>query len=124
MSRWRREEGNGTVTGLLLVAVALLAAGCVLLFLAAGQAATRAGTAADLAALAAADTARGLRSGSACAVAAEISQANGAVLRECTVEPTGDTVRLVVGVDVRFSFAGMTLYQAAASARAGPPQLN
>lgn len=124
MNRWQRSEGNGTVMGLLLVSVAVLAAGCVLLFLAASHAALQAGTAADLAALAAADAARGLRQGNPCAVAEELSQANGASLEECEVEGPGDTVRLQVSVEVRFAFAGMALYTAQASARAGPPDLH
>lgn len=123
MNRWVNNHGSGSVLGLLLVAVALLAAGCVLLFLAAGQATTRAGTAADLAALAAADTARGLRAGSPCDVAQALTETNGAMLTECRVEGAGDTVRLSVAVEVGFSFAGLRLYRATATARAGPPAL-
>lgn len=123
MNRWRAEPGNGTVLGLLLVAVSLLAAGCILLLLAASHAAIRAGSAADLAALAAADAARGLRAGDPCTVAAELSTANGARLRDCRVEGSGDTVRLRVSVEVGFGFAGLRLHEASASARAGPPAL-
>lgn len=123
MTRFKSSQGNGTVLGILLVIVALLAAGCVLLFVAASHAATQAGTAADLAALAAADTARGIRHGAPCAVAEMLSRANGAVLEECAIEPTGDTVRVKVSVPVSFGFAGIQLYPATAVARAGPPHL-
>lgn len=123
MRWWYRSEGNGTVMGLLLVVLTLLALGCVLLFVAASGAATQAGTAADLAALAAADTARGLRPGTPCTVAEALSRANGAVLEECHIETPGDTVRITVSVPVNFAFSGISLYHASAASRAGPPDL-
>jgi len=121
--RLRQETGNGTVLALLLIAVGLLASGAILVFVAATQAATRAGTAADLAALAAADTARGLREGDPCAVAQGLAERNGASVRSCVVENPGSTVRITVAVPARFSFAQLAIYEASASARAGPPPL-
>lgn len=79
-----------------------------------------AATAADLAALAAADTARGLRNGEPCAVADEVATANGAELVGCAAHPQRPgTVDVRVAVDVRgvFGFVGA----AEGIARAGPP---
>ncbi|WP_237189458.1 Rv3654c family TadE-like protein [Rothia nasimurium] len=80
----------------------------------------RAATAADLAALAAADAARGLTPGQPCDLAAEVSQANGAELAGCgrPAQSTGTVdVRVTVPIPGPFSFLG----PAQGKSRAGPP---
>ena len=116
------ERGSGTVLGLALLLVGILACGAIALILSAGHAATRAGTAADLAALAAADTARGLREGEPCAVAVQIAGSNGAGVEHCALQG-GQVVQVSVSLPVGFTFAGLNVYQARATARAGPPPL-
>ncbi len=78
-------------------------------------AASRAAAAADLAALAAADAARGITSGEPCAVAREVALKNNATLAACAEGPD-DTVQ----VRTEFS-AGPFLGAATGLARAGPP---
>ncbi|MDO5753396.1 Rv3654c family TadE-like protein [Arthrobacter sp.] len=108
------ESGAGTMlaTGLALAVLLLMA-----LLLGLGQAAAaaaRAATAADLAALAAADAYRGLSQGAPCQLAAEVSERNGATLHECTL--AGDR-----SVQVRVSVGTSLPWPAHGSARAGPP---
>ncbi len=107
-----------------LVVVALLIAGAVLAWVAATRAAMQAASAADLSALAAADTARGLRPGEPCKVAALLAQSNGAQLASCTVEPDGQSVRVTTHVPVGFRAMGIELYLAESQARAGAPPLD
>jgi secretion/DNA translocation related TadE-like protein len=76
----------------------------------------RAGSAADLAALAAAGRAV-TGEPDACAVAAEIADRNAARLATCTVEE-GGVVAVTVAVPVRLGPLG--LYDATGRARAGP----
>ncbi|TQL48739.1 secretion/DNA translocation related TadE-like protein [Homoserinimonas aerilata] len=71
-----------------------------------------AATAADAAALAAADVAIGIVPGIACDSAASVASANGAVLQECSLDG------LVATVSVTVSAGGLG---AAATATAGPP---
>lgn len=109
-----RESGAGTVlaAGLALAMLLLLA---VLVGL--GQAVTaaaKAGKAADLAALAAADAFRGITPGDACKIAAEVASRNGAQLRSCA--PSGDD-SVQLAVTVRSTLP----WPAVAEARAGPP---
>ncbi|WP_313814105.1 Rv3654c family TadE-like protein [Glutamicibacter sp.] len=118
------QRGSSTVAVAGIVATVLLLAAAVLGFSAAGRATMQAGTAADLAALAAADTARGLRSGDPCGTAAQVAGANHAELSSCRIEADGTTVRVAVDVRLNFSAAGITLYRAHAQARAGAPPLN
>lgn len=115
------DAGSGTVLGLILALCAVFLLGVVL---AVGQAAIlteRAGGAGDLAALAAADTARGLRIGEPCEAAEEIARANGAELTECTViDPERTTVDVQVGIDLPPALNGFG--QATGHSRAGPPE--
>ncbi|WP_258073467.1 Rv3654c family TadE-like protein [Arthrobacter sp. 08Y14] len=112
----KTEEGAGTVmvlgSGLLL----LILCAAVLILLQTAVAASRAATAADLAALAAADTVRELRSGEPCVVAAEVAGRNGAVLAACTVEAGEQTVQVETRVPIP-----LLPQPATGHARAGPP---
>ncbi|WP_307084637.1 Rv3654c family TadE-like protein [Arthrobacter agilis] len=77
----------------------------------------KAATAADLAALAAADVARGLTPGDPCRAAEVVARQHGAVMRACSVGTTGSgTAMIRVSVDGR----GL-LPDAVGAARAGPP---
>lgn len=115
------DHGAGTVFGLSLALVAIVLMAVVL---GVGQAAIlthRAGNAADLAALAAADTARGLRIGEPCEAAAEIARLNGAELLECEIpaaHPT--TVDIRVGIDLPPALS--VFGQAQGRSRAGAPE--
>ncbi|MFI7584906.1 Rv3654c family TadE-like protein [Kocuria sp. M1N1S27] len=100
------------VLGVLLLAVLMLAQ--------AGIATHRAGKAADLAALAAADTARGLVAGDPCGTAARVAGDNGARLELCElVEPE----RVVVDVRTTVALEGpfARIGPARGVSRAGPP---
>ena len=79
----------------------------------------RAATAADLSALAAADTLRGLSEGEPCANAARIAQENGANLAACTEPSRPDTMDVRVSVPITGPFA--FLGDAKGQARAGAP---
>ncbi len=68
--------------------------------------------AADAAALAAADVARGISPGTPCVMAATVAAANGALLDECLVDGVIVTVRVNVAILV---------FSVAATATAGPP---
>jgi len=109
------QRGAGSVLALLLGAVvmALLFA---LLFLAqAGIMASRAASAADLAALAGADAARGLTSGEPCAVAADVVGHHNVTLASCTVTG-GEVVEIATEMPNPFNWGVATGH-----ARAGPP---
>ncbi|MCP3426983.1 hypothetical protein NBM05_13430 [Rothia sp. AR01] len=80
----------------------------------------RAATAADLAALAAADAARGLRDGIPCEEAERTAASNGARMTDCAAAPGivgGMDVRVSVGLAPAVGFLG----PARGLARAGPP---
>ncbi len=77
--------------------------------------ASRAAAAADLAALAAADAARGITAGQPCAIAAEVARRNNARVLSCT-EGSGETVQVRTELNV-----GTVLGAATGLARAGPP---
>ncbi|WP_144791175.1 Rv3654c family TadE-like protein [Kocuria palustris] len=115
------DRGAGTVLGLILALVAVF---LITAALGVGQAAIlthRAGNAADLSALAAADTARGLRIGEPCEVAAELARLNGAQLTDCAiVGPDATTADVSVGVDLPSALA--VLGQAHGRSRAGAPE--
>ncbi|MGV0108630.1 MULTISPECIES: Rv3654c family TadE-like protein [unclassified Arthrobacter] len=115
--RLDHETGAGTVLMAGLALLALLLIGSAGLLLQAASAASKAATAADLSALAAADTARGLAVGEPCTVAAEVAARHGATVQDCTVEATGEGT---VTVRVRIDLAGV-LPDAVGAARAGPP---
>ncbi|MDP5227571.1 MULTISPECIES: Rv3654c family TadE-like protein [Arthrobacter] len=116
--RWdRTEHGAGTVLALGLGMVLLLGFLVIALLAQAGTLASRAAAAADLAALAAADAARGLRDGEPCALASEIAGRNGARVDSCTVTgPEADIVEVHTGID-----GVLGLAHATGRARAGPP---
>lgn len=115
--RLDHETGAGTVLMAGLALLALLLIGSAGLLLQAASAASRAATAADLSALAAADTARGLTAGEPCVVAAEVAARHGATVQDCAVGATGEGT---VTVRVRIDLAGV-LPDAVGAARAGPP---
>jgi secretion/DNA translocation related TadE-like protein len=119
----KSEQGSGTVMATALVIAALLIISAVLAWVGATRAAMQAASAADLSALAAADTARGLRPGDPCSVAALIAESNGAQLSACTVEADGQSVRIATSVPVGIRAMGIELYLAQAQARAGAPPL-
>jgi len=114
-----REEGAGTVMAMgLAIVLLMLLAGMMWL----GQAVTmaaKAATAADLAALAAADAARGLTTGDPCQVAADMVARHGAVLVSCeVVGKDADTVQIEVSL-----LTGLP-WPAYSKSRAGPPPDN
>jgi len=109
------ERGSGTIlaAGLGLLVIGLLTA--VLLLAQAGVHAQRAAAAADLAALAAADAARGLKPGDPCTVAAETALQNNASLTSCLLVGGG-----IVEVRTRL-MQGTFFGSATGRSRAGPP---
>lgn len=113
--------GAGTVLGLILALVAVF---LIVAALGVGQAAIlthRAENAADLSALAAADTARGLRIGQPCEVAVELAELNGAEVLDCAVVgPEATTVDVEVGIDLPSALS--VFGQARGRSRAGAPQ--
>lgn len=96
----------GIVGGAAVLAVGLVTAGSAAVF------SQRLASAADAAALAAADTASGLIAGVPCERAAEISAVSMARIESCDVDG------LIATVTVGASFGGLAV---TASARAGPP---
>ncbi|MDN5572941.1 MAG: flp pilus-assembly TadE/G-like family protein [Micrococcales bacterium] len=124
-SAWDRRHhpdlGAGTVFGLILALVAVF---LIIAALGVGQAAIlthRAGNAADLSALAAADTARGLRIGQPCEVAVELAELNGAEVLDCAVVgPEATTGDVEVGIDLPPSLS--VFGQAHGRSRAGAPE--
>ncbi|MEX5234349.1 hypothetical protein RCG96_00955 [Kocuria sp. CPCC 205236] len=115
------DRGSGTVHALTLTLVLGVLLLTVLLLAQAGIATHRAGKAADLAALAAADTARGLVAGDACGTAERVARDNGARLERCAlVEPE----RVVVDVRTTVALDGplARFGPARGVSRAGPPE--
>lgn len=114
------DRGSGTVHALTLTLVLGVLLVTVLLLAQAGIATHRAGKAADLAALAAADTARGLVAGDPCGTAGRVARENGARLERCAlVEPE----RVVdVGTSVALRGPLARLGSARGVSRAGPPE--
>lgn len=115
------ERGSGTVLALGLVFVLLIFFVVIAGVITAVSAQHKAMAAADLSALAAADTARGLREGEPCTVAAEISRVNHAELKGCA-QPEGYSgivdVRTTVPIGGPFTWLG----SAEGLSRAGPPE--
>lgn len=112
-----QESGAGTtlMAGVALAGLLLLAG--VVLLAQVSVAASRAATAADLSALAAADAARGLRDGSPCVVAEAVAAHHDIRLTDCSVEgPSGHIVRVHTELHV-----SPALPPATGRARAGPP---
>jgi secretion/DNA translocation related TadE-like protein len=109
------ERGSGTVLAAGLALVLVLAMALMLMLAQSAVMASRAASAADLAALAAADALRGLTSGAPCAVAADVAGRHAATLTGCT-EGAGQTI------EVRTELLARTVLGAArGQARAGPP---
>ncbi|RBY94071.1 hypothetical protein DQ244_01515 [Blastococcus sp. TBT05-19] len=112
----RSERGSATVWVLALSVVLVTVAAAAVVVGLAVVARHRAGTAADLAALAAAGRAV-VGDPEPCATAAEIAGANGAELTRCRVEP-GSVVAVEVRVAVPLGRLGE--HEAVGLARAGP----
>jgi len=110
------ERGSATVWVIALSGVLAVLTAAVVLVGAAAVARHRAGTAADLAALAAAGRAV-LGEPDACDVAAQVARANAAALASCSVD--GSAV-VEVRVDVPVRLGGLGVHVASARARAGP----
>lgn len=114
------ERGSGSVLGLALLLVLfllLILTGSIMAGLTANRQASKA---ADLAALSAADAARGLRPEDPCQLAQEIASANGAHLVACTA-PAGHPGTIDVRVSVELAGPLAFLGPAQGLARAGPP---
>ena len=123
---WQQDSGSGTVlgdggsgtvlaVGLVFVVLVLLSA--LLIVVQAVVAAQRASNGADLAALAAADAARGLAEGEPCSVARALADRNQVKLLGCKVTgPDRDVVEVMTGVDLPNGWGTAT-----GRARAGPP---
>ena len=115
-----RDEGSGTVHGLTLAAVLCTLMIALLLVAQAGIATHRAAKAADLAALAAADVARGLSPGIPCETAQAVARENGADAVECeVVAPENTTVDVTATIDLPPPLT--SLGPARGVSRAGPP---
>lgn len=114
------ERGSNTVTSLGLVCVLLVLGLTMAGLVGVVSANHRAATAADLAALAGADAARGLSRGQPCTVAAAVAGRNGASLAGCALpsELSGTVdVRVTIPIEGPFAFLG----SAEGLSRAGPP---
>lgn len=110
-----RERGSGTVLAAGLAMVVLVAAAVVMLLTQSAVHASRAASAADLAALAGADALRGITAGQPCAVAREVALRHAATVLSC-VEGAGNTL------EVRTELLDRTVLGAATGrSRAGPP---
>lgn len=112
----RDERGSVTVIAVALVAACLLLAVALAAIAGVQAARGRAQAAADLAALAAADTWLNA-AGDPCAAAARVAAANGAVLGGCTFAAADVLIEARVPVTGPFAPLGLV---ASASARAGP----
>ena len=108
----RSERGSGTIAAIgILGCVVALTVGALPLYRGVVVLAEIQGSA-DASALAGADAAAGIATGSPCSGAAEVARANHTSLSRCTVDG------LVVSVRAQGSFLGFSL---AADATAGPP---
>lgn len=126
-SAHRDQRGSGTVAALGIIAALMILLALVVLLGAAAVAKTQAVRAADLASLAAADTARGLSTGAPCTVAEQVAARNGVVLQDCAVGgefPTEVTVTVTRVFDVPVLSAALPLphLTATGTSRAGPPE--
>ncbi|WP_153144007.1 Rv3654c family TadE-like protein [Nesterenkonia halophila] len=115
------DRGSGTVLVLAGALVLLMLLATVVLLGAAATGGARAARAADLAALAGADVARGLAPGDPCTVAEQVARRNGAELTACRVIGADGTEVLVVVRRAVGGAAGETL-EATGTSRAGPPR--
>lgn len=110
-----RERGSGTVLAAGLAAVVMMAMALLLLLAQAAVMASRAASAADLAALAGADALRGITDGEPCAVAAEVAARHAASVLSCS-EGEGHTLEVHTELTERTILGAATGH-----ARAGPP---
>lgn len=108
------ESGAGSITVLLTVFLTLVLLGATAALGTSVTAAARAAGAADLAALAAADAARGLVAADPCTLASQTARRHGAELTACTAEGDG-TAR------VQTRYTTTLPWPAHGQARAGPP---
>lgn len=92
------ERGSGSILAVAIVAAVLMLFSLVLPIATVLATQQRAAGAADAAALAAADVAVGIRSGSPCPVAATVAAANAARLDGCLVDGATATVRVTASV--------------------------
>ena len=92
------ERGSGSVLAVAIIASVLLLFSLLLPVAAVFSAQQRMAAAADASALAAADVAVGIRSGSPCPIAATIAVANAARLDGCLIEGPTATVRVTTSV--------------------------
>lgn len=107
------DEGASTAMMLTVFAALMLLLAAALSLVQVHVAASRAAVAADLAALSAADAARGLMVGEPCALAAQTVETHGAVMTECDVAAPGVAyIRVQLAVPIGFTTT--------AESRAGP----
>lgn len=115
------QRGSATVLVAALGLAAILMISALALLSQAAFSFQRAATAADLAALAAADAARGLSAGEPCQVAAEVATRQRATLVSCAVlGPMLDTVQVSTSVQLPVPLSSF-FERTTAQARAGPP---
>lgn len=121
------QDGAGTGMVFGLVASGILLLTMVLAVVTASSAQSKAATAADMAALAAADVARGLKSGEPCNTAQLLAAEHGAELSSCQIDSThAVTVSVTTRVPTVFVLEWLQAFDLAGvgKARAGPPPLN
>lgn len=119
-----RERGAGTALVFVVVAALCLGLVVVLALTNAAAASGRAATAADLAALAAADAARGLAQGDPCGTAEQTAGRNGATLVDCRRSGAdGEVVDVWTSVSLGAAWGWLESLglQAEGRSRAGPP---
>lgn len=109
------ERGSGTMTMLATLGVVFTLLLATVTLTHAAIAAAKAAAAADLAALAAADAARGLMLDDPCALAEETVVKHQAMLTSCEIAE-GGVARIETRVDT-----SLPIYHATGAARAGPP---
>lgn len=110
------ELGSGTLLAMALGLLVIVATALIVLLAQSAVMASRVAAAADLAALAGADAARGITAGEPCNVAEEVARRNGARVLSCS-EDAGSTVLVRTGLSAATVFGTAT-----GAARAGPPQ--
>lgn len=111
------DKGAGTVMMAGIACAILLLLAMLVILVQATVGASRASTAADLSALAAADAARGLTQGEPCAVAGEVASRHDVELESCRqIGAQGHIVDVTTSVQI-----SSLLGAASGRARAGPP---
>ena len=122
------ERGSGTAVALGVIAALIVVVAVIHLLTAVAVAKAHASAGADLAALAAADTLRGLTTGDPCSVADQVATRNTTTMVECTVGGRFDTevwitVSADISVDVGLSDGfSLPVLQVEHTSRAGPPE--